>query len=81
MLSGHEFKVGDFLTREKNGRGDGDVYTISNVCFYFHLERKTQKTKDVYIYDCYNFNWYILLNGKHDDRVPPMAHAITHSQT
>ncbi len=41
-----------------------------SVCLFFYLERKTQKTKDVYIYDCYNFNWYILLNVKHIDRIP-----------
>lgn len=34
-----------------------------SVCLFFYLERKTRK--DVYIYDCYNFNWYILLNVKH----------------
>lgn len=34
------------------------------VCF-FRKKKKTEKTKDVYIYDCYNFNWYILLNVKH----------------
>lgn len=45
------------------------MYTVSNVRF-FYLERKTQKTKDVYIYDCYNFNWYILLSVKHIDRIP-----------
>lgn len=47
--------------------------------FFFNLERKkTQKTKDVYIYDCYNFNWYILLNVKHIDRIPKWH---THSRT
>lgn len=51
------------LSQEESGRGNDDVYTVSNVClFVFYLERKTQTTKDVYIYDCYNFNWYILLN-------------------
>lgn len=44
---------------------------------FFYLERKTQKTKDVYIYDCYNFNWYILLNGKHNDRIPQW-HILPH---
>ena len=59
------------------------MYTVSNVRF-FYLERKTQKTKDVYIYDCYNFNWYILLNVKHIDRTPPppqTAHTTTYPQT
>lgn len=46
--------------------------------FFLNLERKTQKkTKDVYIYDCYNFNWYILLNGKHFDRIP-QRHMLSH---
>lgn len=61
------------LSQKEGGRGNNDVYTVSNVRLFFvffYLERKSQKTKDVYIYDCYNFNWYILLNVKHIDRIP-----------
>ncbi len=53
------------------------MYTVSNVCLFFYLDRKTQMTKDVYIYDCYNFNWYILLNVKHIDRIPRW-HTLSH---
>lgn len=49
-----------------------------SVFFLIQKGKKTQKTKDVYIYDCYNFNWYILLNVKHIDRIPKWH---THSRT
>lgn len=35
----------------------------------------------MFIYYCYNFNWYILLNGKHFDRIPQRHILITSSQT
>lgn len=65
---------------QKGGRGNSEMYTVSNVRFFlFRKEKKTQKTKDVYIYDCYNFNWYILLNVKHIDRIPKWhTHSHTH---
>lgn len=43
----------------------------------FLFRKKKTKTKDVYIYDCYNFNWYILLNGNHNDRIPQW-HILSH---
>lgn len=69
--------------KAKNGRGHGSLYTISNVCFYFSFrEKNTKNTKDVYIYDCYNFDWYILLNEKKtDDRTLPPSlqrYTLTH---
>lgn len=43
---------GQRLYRRKSGRGNDDVYSVSNVrlfCFFFNLGRKTQKTK-MFIY-------------------------------
>lgn len=54
------------------------MYTVSKclfVCFLFRT--KNTKTKVVYIYDCYNFNWYILLNVQPIDRIPQW-HTLSH---
>lgn len=78
VLADLELAVRDFITGGEWQRQRWCVHCFK--CLFFYLERKTQKTKDVYIYDCYNFNWYILLNVKHWQN-PPMAHTITYSQT
>lgn len=74
-----ELPVSDFITERGWQRQQWCVHCFKcPFVFLFDLERKTQKTKDVYIYDCYNFNWYILLNVKHIDRIPKWH---THSRT